>query len=352
MTMQIYCRKSFVFLFKRERFHSCAPGRIDTLGGRTDGLGRPLRRSASTSRWKEWFTTASLPRVEVMASLFVIAGFGLLSCSLVAIAGKAIQKRATATTSSWASLIAEASQRFGVPAHWIRAVMQAESTGDTGALSPKGAMGLMQVMPETYAELRFRYDLGTDPYEPRNNILAGAAYLREMRDRFGPDGFLAAYNAGPARYDDYLKRGRALPEETCNYVATLAPVIGVPGLPHQYHGAPTVSKLTTSGAVHDGGEHLKAPSKSKLNFGISQFDGRQNAQSMTLFAIVRAVFEPASASAQTIDMTALAPPPSHTLIATSTAAESLRIRTSTASRSSLAPSSAALFAGRSTHTSK
>ena len=199
-----------------------------------------------------------------MASLFVIAGLGLLSCSLVAIAGKATQKSATATSSSWASLIAEASQRFGVPAHWIRAVMQAESTGDTGALSPKGAMGLMQVMPETYAELRLRYHLGTDPYEPRNNILAGAAYLREMHDRFGPDGFLAAYNAGPGRYDDYLKRGRALPEETRNYVATLAPVIGVPGVPYHSAGASTASQLTTSGAAHDGGEHLRAPSKSKF----------------------------------------------------------------------------------------
>jgi hypothetical protein len=84
--------------------------------------------------------------------------------------------------------------------------------------------------------------------------------------------------------------------------------------------------------------------------GISQFDERLSARTMTLFAIVRAVFEPTSASAQTIDMTALAPAPSHTLIATSTAAESSRIRTSNALRSSLAPSSDTLFAGRSTPT--
>jgi hypothetical protein len=352
MTTQIYCQKSFVFLFDRERFHSCAPGRINTFGGRIHGLGRPFRRSASTSRWKERFTTASLPRAGVMACLFVIAGFGLLSCSLVAIAGKATQKSATATSSSWASLITEASQRFGVPAHWIRAVMQAESTGDTGALSPKGAMGLMQVMPETYAELRLRYHLGADPYEPRNNILASAAYLREMHDRFGPDGFLAAYNAGPGRYDDYLKRGRPLPEETRNYVAVLAPAIGVPGVPYHSDGASTASHLPTSGAAYDGGEHPKAPSKSKLNSAISQFDDRQNARTKTLFAIVRAVFEPTSASAQTIDMTALEPPPSRALNATSTAADSLRIRTSHAPRSSSAPSGDALFAGRSTHTNK
>ena len=252
----------------------------------------------------------------------------------------------------WASYVAEASSRFGVPAPWIRAVMQLESTGDKGAVSPKGAMGLMQVMPETYAELRLRYHLGADPYQPRNNILAGAAYLREMHDRFGPDGFLAAYNAGPGRYEGYLKSGRPLPEETHNYVATLAPVIGVRGVPHHSDGASAASQLTTSGAAHDGGEHLRAPSMSKFTSRISQFDERHNARTMTLFAIIQAVFEPTSASAQTVDMTALVPAPSHALISTSTAAESLRIRTSNAPRSSLAPSGDALFTARSTLPSK
>ncbi|HEY8031428.1 MAG TPA: lytic transglycosylase domain-containing protein [Methylocella sp.] len=284
--------------------------------------------------------------------MFAIAALGILSCSLVANAGKVTQKSATATSSPWASFIAEASQRFRVPAHWIRAVMQLESAGDTGALSPKGAIGLMQVMPETYAELRLRYHLGTDPYEPRNNILAGAAYLHEMRDRFGPDGFLAAYNAGPARYDDYLKRGRPLPEETRNYVAVLAPMIGLLGVPNHTASASTASQFTASGAAHDRGEHQRAPNQSKLNSEISQFDGRQNTRTMTLFAIVKAAFEPTSASAQTIDMTALEPSPARELNTTSTAADSLRIRTSPASRSSLAPSSDALFAGRSTHISK
>ena len=287
-----------------------------------------------------------------MASLFAIASLGLLSCSLVAIAGKATQKSATASSGSWASLIAEASQRFGVPAYWIRAVIQLESTGDKGVLSPKGAMGLMQIMPETYAELRLRHHLGGDPYEPHNNILAGAAYLREMHDRFGPDGFLAAYNAGPGRYVDYLKSGRPLPEETRNYVAMLAQVIGVPRIPQHSDGASTISQLTTSGAGHDGGEHLRSSSKSKFTSAISQFDDRQDARTQTLFAMLRTVFEPTSASAQTIDMTGLEPSPTHALIATSTAAASLRIRTSTASRSSLAPSGDALFAGRSTHTSR
>ena len=125
-----------------------------------------------------------------------------------------------------AAIVAEASQRFGIPASWIRAVMQVESFGDVRALSPKGAMGLMQIMPEAWAALRSRYGLGADPYDAHDNILAGAAYLRELLDRYGSPGFLAAYNAGPARYEDHLATGRALPAETQAYVAALAPVIG------------------------------------------------------------------------------------------------------------------------------
>jgi hypothetical protein len=87
-------------------------------------------------------------------------------------------------------------------------------------------MGLMQIMPDTWAALRSRLSLGNDPYDPRDNILAGAAYLREMHDRYGSPGFLAAYNAGPGRYDEYLADGRALPAETRAYVAALAPLVG------------------------------------------------------------------------------------------------------------------------------
>jgi hypothetical protein len=128
-----------------------------------------------------------------------------------------------------ADYIAEAARRFGVPAAWIRAVMGAESAGDARAISRKGAMGLMQIMPDTWSELRTRYGLGRDPFDPRDNILAGAACLREMHNRYGSPGFLAAYNAGPERYEDYLAGIRALPAETRAYVALLAPlVVGKP----------------------------------------------------------------------------------------------------------------------------
>lgn len=120
--------------------------------------------------------------------------------------------------------IAEAAQRFELPAAWIRAVMRAESDGDPRALSPKGAIGLMQIMPETWAELRVRYRLGDDPYDPHDNIVAGAAYIRELFDRYGSPEWIAAYNAGPGRYEEALK-GHPLPPETRAYVAALAPIV-------------------------------------------------------------------------------------------------------------------------------
>ena len=126
----------------------------------------------------------------------------------------------------FAQFIAEAADRFVVPAGWIRAVLQIESGGDAHATSPRGAMGLMQIMPSSWAELSARYGLGTDPFDPRANILAGAAYLKEMHDRFGSEGFLAAYHAGPSRYEQHLAAGRPLPTATLAYVAAVSSLLG------------------------------------------------------------------------------------------------------------------------------
>ena len=130
----------------------------------------------------------------------------------------------------WGPYVIEASARFDVPERWIREVMRVESNGQMyqgGRLvtSGAGAMGLMQVMPGTYDELRVRYDLGDDPFDPHDNILAGSAYIREMYELYGSPGFLAAYNAGPRRFEDYAIRNRALPSETRRYVAKIAPYI-------------------------------------------------------------------------------------------------------------------------------
>ena len=123
----------------------------------------------------------------------------------------------------WAAEIAAAGHRFAIPPQWIRAVMRAESGGVPSVTSPAGAMGLMQIMPATWAGLRRRYGLGADPYEPHDNILAGVAYMRELLNRYGSPGFLAAYNAGPERLDDHLLTGRPLPDETRRYLAIVGP---------------------------------------------------------------------------------------------------------------------------------
>src|SRR3546814_27077 len=82
-------------------------------------------------------------------------------------------------------------------------------------------MGLMQVMPNTYEAMRSQHGLGADPHDPRDNILAGATYLRAMYERFGFPGLFAAYNAGPGRYGEHLRDGRPLPAETRAYLAAL-----------------------------------------------------------------------------------------------------------------------------------
>lgn len=127
----------------------------------------------------------------------------------------------------WAEPIAEASLRFGIPGGWIRRVIDAESAGRTNVggrpiRSRAGAIGLMQLMPRTWRAMRARHGLGPDPDNPRDNILAGTAYLREMYQRFGYPGLFAAYNSGPARYEAYLNRGARLPAETVAYVAKVA----------------------------------------------------------------------------------------------------------------------------------
>lgn len=133
----------------------------------------------------------------------------------------------------WQPLIAEASRRSGVPEAWIVAVMRAESGGRTmlhghPIVSRAGAMGLMQLMPTTWADMRQRLGLGTDPHDPHDNIMAGSVYLRLMYNRFGYPGLFAAYNAGPARYAAHLASGRRLPGETQAYLATLAKAPSTP----------------------------------------------------------------------------------------------------------------------------
>jgi soluble lytic murein transglycosylase-like protein len=134
---------------------------------------------------------------------------------------------ASAEIERWAGEISEASQRFEIPDEWIREVIQAESGGNVSLLgrpvvSRAGAMGLMQLMPATWAEMRLSLGLGHNPFDPHDNIIAGAAYLRAMYDRFGYPGLFAAYNAGPRRFAEHLEMGRPLPRETIAYWSKIA----------------------------------------------------------------------------------------------------------------------------------
>ena len=173
--------------------------------------------------------------VGLLALLSACAGQGPQSDMQIPIAQEEARYRAHAKSyyappgssdDPWGPYITEASRRFDVPEEWIRSVIQRESGGrlyHNGELvtSAPGAMGLMQLMPPTYDAMRNQYNLGDDPYDPHNNVLAGTAYIRQMYDIYGSPGFLAAYNAGPGRLEDFITRNRTLPRETRNYVAAI-----------------------------------------------------------------------------------------------------------------------------------
>lgn len=225
--MRISLSRSAIPRFDGTLHHSSVPTRIRKAAARSGGPGRPRGRREAALPWTGASTAACLRRLGTAARIAAI----VLSFAIVPDGGTLADTTSTMHPASprpggsFANLIEEAARRFAVLGHWIRAVMTVESAGDARARSPKGAMGLMQLMPETWVDLRARHRFGNNPYDPHDNILAGAAYLHELHDRYGSPGFLAAYNAGPGRYEQYLA-GRPLPAETRAYVAALAPLLG------------------------------------------------------------------------------------------------------------------------------
>lgn len=220
--MTVFVTRSAIPLFGQVLHHSSVPTNNCVAVARSGGPGRPKGRREAALPWTGASTSACLRLFErslrAVAPLFV----GLIVSNVTAVAEtRPADPAATyATSDSFADFVEDASRRFGVPVRLIRAVIDVESAGDVRARSPKGAMGLMQIMPETWAELRLRYNLGSDPYDSHDNIRAGTAYLRELHDRYGSPGFLAAYNAGPGRYEAHLA-GRPLPAETQAYLQKL-----------------------------------------------------------------------------------------------------------------------------------
>jgi soluble lytic murein transglycosylase-like protein len=200
----------------------------DLIRGRPQAGARalPLTEASTMARSRSVGGGARVRSLIITAIVLAMTGGSISAVSATSVKTQSAPIVTTNPVNPYAGYIAEASRRFGIPESWIRAVMRVESRGQVKAVSPKGAIGLMQIMPDTWAGLRLRYRLGRNPRDPRDNILAGAAYLREMHDRYGAAGFLAAYNAGPGRYQGYVSTGRPLPAETLAYVAALAPLIG------------------------------------------------------------------------------------------------------------------------------
>src|SRR5713226_1806710 len=200
----------------------------DLIRGRPQAGARalPLTEASTVARSRSVGDGARVRSLIITAIVLAMTGGSISAVSAASVKTQSAPMVTTNPVNPYAGYIAEASRRFGIPENWILAVMRVESRGQVKAVSPKGAIGLMQIMPDTWAGLRQRYRLGRNPRDPHDNILAGAAYLREMHVRYGAAGFLAAYNAGPGRYQDYVSTGRPLPAETRAYVAALAPLIG------------------------------------------------------------------------------------------------------------------------------
>lgn len=226
--MPRWCFRSAIALFDQLLGHSSVPTKDRAVVARSGGPGRPKGRREAALPWTGVSTTACF---RLSGACFRPVGTLLFALTVWSCAALAAEQSALPSVNdhgdnAFAPFIAQASQRFVVPARWIRSVIRLESAGDVRATSKKGAMGLMQIMPQTWAVLRQRYDLGNDPYDARDNILAGTAYLAELRDRYGAPGAFAAYNAGPRRYERHLT-GEPLAAETQAYVADLASLLGV-----------------------------------------------------------------------------------------------------------------------------
>ncbi len=209
------------------------PAKIPSAVARRRGPGRPSGRRGTRLALEgdehggtvDFIgTTKQTPRAARASVVFLLA-LG------ICVPGAAGARAQAVASSEIDAVVDEAARRFMLPPDWIVSVIQAESGGRSSVVSSAGAMGLMQLMPATWQDLRARLDLGPDPFDRHDNIMAGAFYLRQLLDQFGAEGFLAAYNAGPGRYAQYRFDGRPLPAETRRYVASLAPRLGLQDTP-------------------------------------------------------------------------------------------------------------------------
>lgn len=223
--------QSFIPLFAGTVSHPFLPLKPQRAAAHSGGQEQPQPGPSRVSLTAPSTTLSSRHGAAVASAVAAILLLAAIGTPTLAASAQTAPTQHQAASDRYATLVMEAARRFGIPEAWIRAVMRIESGGDRRAVSPKGALGLMQLMPKTWAEMRARYGLGRDPFDPHDNILAGAGFLRELHDRYGSPGFLAAYNAGPGRYEDYRDRHRPLPAETVAYVAAIVPFVDVESTP-------------------------------------------------------------------------------------------------------------------------
>lgn len=175
------------------------------------------------------------PAAKTYAVAYVGTGYGVAKPAATG----------TRRVTEFDDLIVEHATRHSLQPDFVRAVIQAESAFNPRARSPKGAMGLMQLMPSTAAEYRV-----VNAYDPAENIRAGVAYLKSLLTRFGDDVSLAlaAYNAGPGAVEKY---GNAVPpyKETRNYVSKIRANSGPSGA--------TKPKIVRTVTIVDGREVVK-----------------------------------------------------------------------------------------------
>lgn len=228
--MRFLLPRSSIPSSERWQDHSAVATKFSKFAARSRGQGLPPSWRQRAPSW----TAASSPARGRFARrvLVVVAASAIATCvSIRETGGEPLSPGhpSSSVDDPLNGFIAEASERFGLPTAWIRAIVRHGRDGSARVARRKGAVGLMQLMPETWAELRPRYALGDDQFDPRDSILAGTAHLREMYDRYRLKEFFAAYYMGPTRYDEHLKSGLPLPADVQTFVAVLAPLIE-PGL--------------------------------------------------------------------------------------------------------------------------
>lgn len=220
-------RRGSIPLFAETPSHPSVPLDDPSAAARSRGQGRPQAGAGALPL--AGASTAAGSRSgrngAACLGLVLVAGLAFAGIGGAPSFARAAPPVGTQSPPPYADFIAEAAERFDIPATWIRAVIDAESDKDARAISPNGAIGLMQIMPRAWDRIRVHYDLGSDPLDPRDNILAGTAHLRELHDQYGSAGFLVAYSAGRDRYEAHRDHGTPLPPETAAYVARLSPII-------------------------------------------------------------------------------------------------------------------------------